>query len=108
MLHLISGGDVGGAKTHVLTLVKELQKTIPIKIICFMEGPFADEGRQMGIDIQVLEQERRYDLKVVDKLISIIEQDGFDIIHSHGARANFIARFIKSKIDIPCVTTCTI
>lgn len=105
MLHLISGGDVGGAKTHVLTLVKELQKTIPIKIICFMEGSFADEGRQMGIDIQVLEQERRYDLKVVDKLISIINQEGFNIIHCHGARANFIARFIKRKINISCVTT---
>lgn len=105
VLHLISGGDVGGAKTHVFTLVKELQKTIPIKIICFMEGSFAEEGRQMGIDIQVLEQERRYDLRVVDKLISIIKQEDFDIIHSHGARANFITRFIKSKINIPCVTT---
>ncbi len=105
VLHLISGGDVGGAKTHVLTLINELQKTIPVKLICFMEGSFADEARQMGIDILVLEQERRYDLKVVDKLISIIKQEDFDIIHSHGARANFITRFIKNKINIPCVTT---
>lgn len=105
VLHLISGGDVGGAKTHVLTLVKELQKTIPIKIICFMEGSFAHEARDMGIDIQVIEQKRRYDLKVVDELIKIINHENFNIIHSHGARANFITRFIRNKINIPCITT---
>lgn len=105
VLHLISGGDVGGAKTHVLTLVRELQKNINVKIICFMEGPFAEEARDMGIDIMVLPQQRRYDLKVIDTLIDIIKDQGFDIIHSHGARANFITRFIRSKLTIPCVTT---
>lgn len=105
VLHLISGGDVGGAKTHVLTLVKELQKNLTVKIICFMEGPFAQEAREMGIDILVLPQQKRYDLKVIDTLISIIKDEGFTIIHSHGARANFITRFIKRKLTIPCVTT---
>lgn len=105
VLHLISGGDVGGAKTHVLTLVKELQKNLTVKIICFMEGPFAQEAREMGIDIMILQQQRRYDLKVIDTLIKIIKDEGFTIIHSHGARANFITRFIRSKLSIPCVTT---
>lgn len=105
VLHLISGGDVGGAKTHVLTLVKELQKNLTVKIICFIEGPFAQEARDMGIDIQVLPQPRRYDLKVIDTLIKIIKDEGFTLIHSHGARANFITRFIKRKLTIPCVTT---
>ena len=105
VLHLISGGDVGGAKTHVLTLVKELSRTVPVKLICFIEGSFAEEGRQMGIDLMVIEQERRYDLNVVDKIISIIREGNYNIIHSHGARANFITRFIKKKINISCVTT---
>ncbi len=105
VLHLISGGDVGGAKTHVLTLIKELQKTITIRLICFMEGSFAEEGRQMGIDVFVIEQEQRYNLNVVDRIIKIIKEEGFDLIHSHGARANFITRFIKKKTNIPCVTT---
>lgn len=105
VLHLISGGDVGGAKTHVLTLVKELQKSLYVKIICFMEGPFAQEAREMGIDITVIPQNRRYDLKVVNTLVQIIKDEGFTLIHSHGARANFITRFIKKRIPIPCVTT---
>ena len=104
VLHLISGGDVGGAKTHVLTLVKELSKEIPVKIICFMEGTFADEAREMGIDIQVICQKQRYDLKVVDELIEIIHKGEFNLIHSHGARANFITRFIKRKLDFLYIT----
>ena len=105
VLHLISGGDVGGAKTHVLTLVKELQKNLTVKIICFIEGSFAQEARDMGIDIQVIPQPRREDLKIIDTLIKIIKDEGFTLIHSHGARANLITRFIKRKLPIPCVTT---
>lgn len=105
VIHLISGGDVGGAKTHVLTLIKELQKNINVKLICFMEGSFADEGRQLGIDVLVMEQGKRYDLQVVDRIIKIIKDERFDLIHSHGARANFITRFIKKRLDIPCITT---
>ena len=33
VLHLISGGDTGGAKTHVINLLQELDKRIHIKVI---------------------------------------------------------------------------
>lgn len=105
VLHLISGGDVGGAKTHVHSLVKELSKSIPVKIICLMEGDFYEEGKEMGLDIEVFSQKRRYDLSVVSRLEALIKKEGFNVIHSHGARANFITRFLKRKVHIPCITT---
>jgi glycosyltransferase involved in cell wall biosynthesis len=105
VLHLISGGDIGGAKTHVLSLVNELSKSIPVKVICFMEGDFYEEGKAMGLDIEVFSQKRRYDLSVVAKLEALIRKEGYSIIHSHGARANFITRFLKGKVHIPCITT---
>lgn len=45
IMHLISGGDVGGAKTHVLSLLCGLGKTQTVRLVCFMEGPFAEEAR---------------------------------------------------------------
>ena len=48
ILHLISGGDVGGAKTHVLSLLQGLGKTQTVRLACFMEGPFAQEARELG------------------------------------------------------------
>ena len=55
IMHLISGGDVGGAKTHVLSLLKGLSATQQVRLVCFMEGPFAQEARDMGIDTLVLD-----------------------------------------------------
>ena len=39
VLHLISGGDTGGAKTHVHTLLAGLTPRIQVKMVCFTEGP---------------------------------------------------------------------
>ena len=54
VIHLISGGDSGGAKTHVHSLLQNLSRTIDVTMVCFMEGPFAQEARELGIPTQVL------------------------------------------------------
>lgn len=105
ILHLISGGDTGGAKTHVLSLIKELSKTNNIKIICFIEDEFYKDGIEMGIDIEVYKQKKRYDLSIIKRLIKEIKNEDYDIIHSHGARANFISLFLKKFIKKPFITT---
>ena len=47
VIHLISGGDSGGAKTHVLSLLQNLSRTIDVTMVCFLEGPFAQEAREL-------------------------------------------------------------
>ena len=54
VIHLISGGDSGGAKTHVHMLLQNLSRTIDVTMVCFMEGPFAQEARELGIHTIVL------------------------------------------------------
>ena len=53
VIHLISGGDVGGAKTHVLSLLQGLNQAHRVLLVCFMEGPFAQEAREMGIPTMI-------------------------------------------------------
>ena len=53
VIHLISGGDSGGAKTHVLSLLQNLNKTITAQLVCFRDGPFAEEARTMGIPTMI-------------------------------------------------------
>ena len=50
VIHLISGGDSGGAKTHVLSLLQRLNQNITAQLVCFRDGPFADEARAMGVN----------------------------------------------------------
>lgn len=105
VLHLISGGDKGGAKTHVINLLQELNKRLSVKVICFMKGPFYYEAKEKGINIQVYEQRKRYDLSVIKNLIKEIKKENYALIHSHGARANFVTYMVKKFYPIPAVTT---
>ena len=106
VLHLISGGDTGGAKTHIISLIKGIDKLIDAKIICcFIEDTFFYDARAAGIDIEVFEQKSRSDMSVVHRLADEVEREEYDIIHCHGARANFIAMFLRKKVKKPFITT---
>jgi len=103
VLHLIGGGDVGGAKVHVLSLVKELSKYIDVKIVSFRPGMFADDARAMGIDIEVVKTGNIFlDIK---RVVDMVKKGGYQIIHSHGAKANMISLILKSFVNVPTVTT---
>ncbi len=105
VLHLISGGDTGGAKTHVFALMDALVKKIDVKLVCFMKGVFYDELKKMPVDSELIEQKSRTDMSVLTRLCEIIDE-GYDIIHCHGARANFIACELKRRgVKLPFVTT---
>ena len=49
IIHLIGGGDVGGAKSHVLSLIKELGKHIEVTLVSYRKGPFHDDAVSMGM-----------------------------------------------------------
>ncbi|MDP4179970.1 MAG: polysaccharide pyruvyl transferase CsaB [Bacillota bacterium] len=103
VLHLIGGGDVGGAKSHVLSLVQELGKHIDVKLISFRKGAFADEARVMGINVEVVRTGNI--ISDVRKVISIIRSENYQLTHSHGAKANMIAVLVSKFAKVPTVTT---
>ncbi len=37
-------------------------------------------------------------MSVISRLITEIDKEGYDIIHCHGARANFIAMLLRTRI----------
>ena len=102
ILHLISGGDVGGAKTHVLSLVQGLGRTQTARLVCFTEGQFAADARQMGIDTKVLSCGVPRAIALLEKMIA---DEQFEIVHCHGSRANMMGAILRRKIRVPIVTT---
>ncbi|MGN1350853.1 MAG: glycosyltransferase family 4 protein, partial [Anaerovoracaceae bacterium] len=106
ILHFISGGDTGGAKTHVFTLLDNLRREgIDAELLCIMESSFTEEARAMGIRVTVIPQKKRYDLSVNRRILAFIKSSGCDVLHCHGARANFITMFLMKKLPVPAVTT---
>lgn len=105
VLHLISGGDTGGAKTHIYTLLKGLEAHHQVSMVCFCPGPFLDGALDLGIDARLVEQKNRFDMGALKEVARMIEEEGFDLIHCHGARANFNALYLRKRVDVPMVTT---
>ncbi len=103
IIHLISGGDVGGAKTHVLSLLHGLNQTETVQLVCFMEGPFAQEARDLGIPVTVITG--RNPIYVCRQVAELIRQKQFQIIHCHGSRANMIGAMLHKTLTVPVVTT---
>ena len=100
VITLISGGDIGGAKTHVLSLLHGLGKTEQVRLVCFREGEFAEDARKLGIDTCVMEVSVGV---AIGRLTQMIREEGFQIIHCHGARANPAGRSVcrSSRRSIP-------
>lgn len=103
VIHLISGGDSGGAKTHVLSLLQNLNKTITAQLVCFRDGLFAEEARAMGIPTMICGGNNIPHLR--RELAAYIRQGGYQLIHCHGSRANMIGALLRKPTGLPVVST---
>ena len=103
VIHLIGGGDTGGAKTHVLNLLKELNQYIDAQLFCFRKGDFSEDAAKMGIPIEVIESGNP--VVGLRELKRRLAGQKVDIIHCHGARGNLMGNLIKKHLGAPVVTT---
>lgn len=104
ILHVISGGETGGSKNHVLSLF-EGNTTNEMMLLVFQKGKLYDEAKAKGINVQLMDQKNRYDVFLLKKLRAFILAHKIQIIHSHGARANLFVRLILNRISAKWVVT---
>ena len=102
VIHLISGGDTGGAKTHIHYLLSGISRNIDAVLVCFMRGEFSDEAQALGIKTVIMDGNI---LSTLKRLNTMIREGDYEIIHSHGARGNFMACMLRRSCKIPVVTT---
>ncbi len=103
ILHMISGGDVGGAKTHVLSLLKGLGERHETRLVCFMEGDFSREARELGIPTLVYPGSNLF--RLCRQVKALIDGQGFDVIHCHGAKGNAVGMLLRGKVNLPVLST---
>lgn len=104
-LHVIGGGEFGGAEQHIIQLLSLLPRFgYTGKVVCFYEAEFSQTLRKQGIEVEVL-QHGRFDLRLLSSLKQIFLNEQPDIIHTHGVKANFFGRLAAKKLAIPLVTT---
>ncbi len=91
--HIVGGGDRGGAKTHILSLLKNMDpQSFRVSLICLNDGPLAEEARMQGFPVQVFSMVNNLDMAVIFRIASYLKQQQPDLVHTHGVRANFCGR----------------
>ncbi len=97
---MIGGGDVGGAKTHVISLLAGLSRTMKVSLVSFRAGDFAEDCRKAGIDVHISDGSFVSDVRTARRLA-----EDYDILHCHGARANLIGSMLRGRLKKPVITT---
>ena len=91
--HIAGGGDRGGAKTHILTLLKYIDQTrFAVNLICLNDGALAEEARTAGIQVRVFSMASNVDMMVIHRLARFLRHQAPDLVHTHGVRANLCGR----------------
>lgn len=104
ILQMMGGGDVGGAKTHIMTLIQALRERNEVMLISFRDGPFPREAEKNGIHVRVIPSFNPiYCRNEVRKIIAEFQPD---VIHCHGGKANLVGALLRGRnFHIPVLTT---
>ena len=96
ILHLNAGAETGGGMFHILQLLEGFNQAEVI-LGLLEKGLMYEKAINKGIQVALFQQSSRTDFMVVKRIISYIDSNKIDIIHTHGPRANFYGYYIKKK-----------
>ena len=88
VLHINAGLENGGGLYHITNLLSAAKmRNKDYELLTLAEGPVKAAAEKAKIKVTSLESNSRYDIKVFRRLIDYINQNNFDIVHTHGPRA---------------------
>lgn len=106
ILHINAGLEKGGGLFHIVNLLSEAKKEgQDFELLTLAEGPVTQAAKKAGIKTYVLGTSSRYDLMALNRLVKFINDGNFDIVHTHGARANLYLSLIKKRIHAKWLIT---
>jgi glycosyltransferase involved in cell wall biosynthesis len=106
ILITIRQGKIGGGESHVLDLVKHLDRTQyePI-VLSFTDGPMINTLTEWGVKTHVIYTERPFNFLVWKKVYRFFVEEGVELVHAHGTRANSNVFWAAKKLKLPIIYT---
>lgn len=106
VLHVNAGLEKGGGLFHIVNLLTQAKQSgEDFELLTLADGPVADAAKKAGIKTTILGTKSRYDLGALKRLTNFINDNDFDIVHSHGARANLYIDLIHKKLKAKWIIT---
>ena len=106
VLQAIRQGKVGGGETHILDLVKHLDKDCfqPV-VLSFTDGEMIDKLNDMGIENKVIYSEKAFDFRTWKAVKKFMQNKEIDLVHIHGTRAASNIYRAAKQLNLPTVYT---
>jgi glycosyltransferase involved in cell wall biosynthesis len=93
VLHINGGGDLGGGKSHLVTLLPGLRKIgCEAELLVFSDGVLARECEEAGVPVHRLSRDRLVSPGLIVDLRDFLIRYQPALIHTHGGRASFYGR----------------
>lgn len=106
ILHIIGGGELGGAEQHVLNLLENLERDrFSPALACLVDGPLAILAREKGIEAATFPMHHPLDLSPLPALVRWVRAEHVALIHCHGSRANLLGRLAARWLGLPNLST---
>lgn len=107
VLFVIDNLEFGGGERGFLQLVRALAgEGWPVGVAAQPGGTFEAEVRAAGAIFHPLDMRARFGLGTIARLRRVVTANGFRIVHSQGARADFFARLALGGLGrVGCVCT---
>ena len=107
VVHVIGGGDTGGAMAHVLPMIVALGRAgCDAHLLCLGGGGLADAATAQGLHVDTVAMSSPWDLRVLPPLRARLDRFPWDVIHTHGMRANLPVRALSPLLRRrPCLFT---
>ncbi len=105
---ITSSAGVGGGETHLLLLARYLHGTeFHFDFILPEEGSFCDQLHRVGLTYEVVPMQTKFRLGAWRAIGEVLKKNRADLVHCHGARANWYGRIGARRAGIQTIL-CTV
>ncbi len=106
ILITIRQGKIGGGESHVLDLVKNMDRTKyePI-VLSFTDGPMIQTLSGRGVKTRVIYTEQPFNFLIWKKVYRFLLEQDVKLVHAHGTRANSNVFWAANKLKLPIIYT---
>ena len=106
ILEVIRQGQIGGGESHLLDLIRFLDKT-EIEPIClsFTDGEMIYQLKKMGIKCHIIETEKPFDFKIQKQIKQLLQTEKIQLVHAHGSRAASNMIWPSRSLHLPLIYT---
>ncbi|ABZ83395.1 glycosyltransferase, group 1 family protein, putative [Heliomicrobium modesticaldum Ice1] len=106
VLHIIGGGEIGGAEIHILDLARFFSpQEVELHLCCLFPAPLLQRALKQGVQATAVPMRSKADLAGFWKVFRLIRQLQPAIVHTHGVRANLVGRLAAKLAGVRCIVT---